>query len=141
MRFINFKFLYYKKFNINLTIIIFLFFTLFFVEQVKSDNFSCKVNRVGINPETLKVNNYSIIGPSLIIDRQAYTISFSYAEHERRWENIFKIIKEDENSVLGIENLELERVRILLFNKKNKTLSYTFVGLKGNTTYSGKCYN
>ena len=56
-------------------------------------------------------------------------------------EHVFKIIKEDENSMLGIKDLELDRVRILLFYKKNKTLHYTFVGITGNTTYSGKCYN
>ena len=141
MRSVIFKFMYNKKLKINLTIIIFLIFTLFFIEQVKSEFFSCKVNRVGINPETLKINQYPIIGPSLIIDRQANTISFSYAEHKRRWETIFRITNENENSLLGISNLELERVRILLFNKQSKTLSYTFVGRTGNTTHAGKCYN
>ena len=106
----------------------------------QAETYSCEVKRVSGDAETLKIIPYSKISVSLIIDRQASTVSFSYAQHGRRWENIFKIVDEDENAILGIEYLELTRVQIILFNKMNKTVHYIYTGDTGNTINFGKCY-
>ena len=107
----------------------------------QAETYSCEVKRVSGDAETLKINPYSKISVSLIIDRQASTVSFSYALHGRRWESIFKIVDEDENAILGIQDLELTRVRIIFFNKMKKTVHFIYTGETGNTINFGKCYS
>tara|TARA_B100000900_G_scaffold408959_1_gene424063 strand:- start:235 stop:618 length:384 start_codon:yes stop_codon:yes gene_type:complete len=109
--------------------------------HAQAGTYSCQVKRVGGNAETLKIQSYREIGVSLIIDRRTSKISFSYAEHGRRWENNFKIIKEDGNAILGVQNFELNRVRLIIFNKIEKTVRYIFISPKGNTLNFGKCYD
>ena len=109
--------------------------------HAEAGTYSCQVKGVSADPETLKIKPYSEIGVSLIIDRQKSEISFSYAEHDMRWENIFKILEEDGNAILGVENFELNRVRVIIFNKIEKTVRFMFISPEGNTLNFGKCYD
>lgn len=125
----------------NLTATLYLTIAVLFGTHAEAGVYSCQVKRVSADPETLKIKPYSEIGVSLIIDRRKSEISFSYAEHGMRWENIFKILQEDENAILGFENFELNRVRVIIFNKIEKTLRFTFISPEGNTLNFGKCYD
>jgi hypothetical protein len=125
----------------NLTATICLILAVLLGTPAQAETYSCEVKRFKSDAESLKIIPYSKIGVSLIIDRQASTVSFSYAEHGRRWKNIFKISDEDENAILGIENFEVDKVRIIFFEKLKKTVHFVFVGDTGNTMNFGKCYD
>jgi hypothetical protein len=131
----------YIFFMRNLTATICLTIAVLLGTHAQAGTYSCQVKRVGGNPETLKITPYSEIGVSLIINRRTSEISYSYAEHGTRWENIFKILQEDVNSILGVENFELNRVRVITFNKIEKTVRFMFISPEGNTLHFGKCYD
>ena len=125
----------------NLTATLCLTIAVLLGKHAQAGTYSCEVKRVAGIEETLKIQPYPEIGVSLIIDRRTSKITFSYAEHGRRWENIFEILKEDGNAILGVEDFELNQVRVMIFNKIEKTVRYIFISPDGNTLHFGKCYD
>ena len=109
--------------------------------HAQAETYSCELKRVEGHPETLKIKPYSEIGASLIIDRRTSEISYSYAEHGMRWENIFKILQEDGNAILGVKDFELDQVRVIFFDKIEKILQDIYMDPGGNTLSFGKCYD
>ena len=109
--------------------------------HAQAGTYSCEVKRVEGSPETLKIRPYSEIGVSLIIDRRTSKITYSYAEHGRRWESKFKIFEENEDAILGIEHFGLDTMSVILFNKKEKILQDIYMDPGGNTLSFGKCFD
>ena len=103
-------------------------------------NYYCEVGRVSGDEKTLTTKQYKNIKPSIIIDTVKKSISLSYLEHGELWQNVFKIYKENNDSILAIKDMQVDKVRVLHFNKKNETFSYIFLGFTGNTLSYGKCF-
>jgi len=104
-------------------------------------SFSCEGAVVAGNIETLKPELYDNVYPTIIINSQKKEVSFSYLKHERTWNTIFKIIGEDESSIMATNYVDASYLDIFYFNKKEQTFSLAYVGEYGNTTNYGKCFD
>ena len=104
---------------------------------------SCEGKRVGGDPKTLEGKIFKKITPTIIINSGKKEITFIYTEHRHKWENIFKIFKEDDKNILAAEDTSryLFGISTFHFNKENKTYSWSFVGDTGNTMNYGRCYD
>ena len=101
---------------------------------------SCEGERVSGDPKTFEVKKYRRITPTIIFNSGKKEIIFVYTEHGQKWETIFNILKEDDKEIFATENA-VRALRILYFNKENKTYSWAFVGDFGNTINYGRCYD
>lgn len=108
--------------------------------------FSCEAKRVEGNNQTLEVKVHkNSIFPTIIIDYEKDTLLYVYSDHDKKWEQKFKILKRDKNNIAGINKLQANWITTIHFNfeQKDFTLSYSgnYADATGNTTTFGKCYD
>jgi len=102
---------------------------------------SCEAGKVSGNIETLKPRVYKDnIFPTIIINSQKKELSYFYLEHEMKWDTNFEILDENDFQIIAL-NLDTRSADLFYYNKKEKTFSTAFVGITGNVTYFGKCFN
>jgi hypothetical protein len=102
---------------------------------------SCEAGKVSGNIETLKPRVYkNNIFPTIIINSQKKELSYFYLENEMKWDENFEILNENDFQIIAL-NLDNNSADLFFYNKKEKTFSTAFVGITGNVTYYGKCFN
>ena len=120
---------------------VFIICSIFYPFSVTASSiFSCEANRVSGDQKTLKINEYSIIYPTIIIDRKNKSILEVYTEHGTKWETRYKIIEDNELNLVGKHRLQADWVSLIHFKLKEKLYSVVFAGDLGNTLTFGKCY-
>ena len=102
---------------------------------------SCEAGQVAGDVKTLKHQLYDNIFPTIVINSQKKEVSYSFLQHERRWDTNLKIIDEDESNIVAINLEDASSTDIFHFNKEDKTFSLVYVGYYGNTINYGQCFD
>lgn len=124
-----------RTFKVIFTLLIFCPFSV-----AASSIFTCEANRISGNEKTLKVTEYPIVYPTIIIDEEYKGILVVYTEHGQKWETLYNIIESDKFSLIGQYRVQPNWIAMIHFNLKEKLFSTVFAGDTGNTVSFGRCY-
>ena len=106
---------------------------------------SCEARTVSINNKTMESMTYDKIYPTIIISDSGESLSYFYTQHGMQWKHNFAIKQQNEDRLLGIENLQEMTIHLfhydkskMIFNMFYSSGSYEHFG--GEIT-TGKCFN
>jgi len=116
---------------------VFLLNLLFMHNAQAKDIYTCEAKSVGGNRNSLEIQEYEKIYPTIIIEKNSLIYLYNRNNQQLKFE--YKILNTKQNELVGIRNLKSDYVDLIHMNLKQKVFS-TFIARRTlNQMDFGKC--
>lgn len=105
---------------------------------------SCEAVASWGDHDSLDYNLQQKIFPTIIIEEDSKNITYVYTQHNRKWENEYKITYQNDNKLIGVAKFTATHINVIHYEVTTGKFNIFFSGGDyidfGNTITTGRCF-